>query len=36
LLVGPVLVALPYGISRGLSNRSARGGAQQHPIIYSN
>jgi len=36
LLVGPVLVALPYCISRDLTNRSARGGAQQNPIIHTN
>jgi hypothetical protein len=35
LLLGPVLITVPYGISRALANRIARGRTQETPAIRS-
>ena len=36
LLVGPVLIAVPYSVSRALTNRVSRTRAPQKPIAHSN
>ena len=36
LLVGPVLIAVPYSVSRALANRVARTRTPQKPIAHSN
>jgi len=34
LVLGPVLIAIPYSISRGLANRIARRRRQHAPVIH--